>query len=76
MTFRIYVRWPDQRVSDKTVSESRSVADFAYAELSRQGEDLKTRGALGIAFSQDGKQVSYVRLNLGDREGSEQAGNG
>ena len=61
MTFRVYVRWPRQRVSDKTVTSSRAVADAAFKELvERPG--LAKQGALGIAFSEDGRQIDYRAL--------------
>ena len=63
MTLRIYVRWPNQVVTDKTVTESETVAALALDELKQQRDDLKARGALGIAFSRDGKQADYVELN-------------
>ncbi len=33
MTYRVYLRWPPQRVTDKTTTESRAVAEFAFKEL-------------------------------------------
>ena len=63
MTLRIYVRWPNQVVTDKTTTESETVAALALDELKQQREGLKARGALGIAFSRDGKQAEYVELN-------------
>jgi hypothetical protein len=63
MTIRIYLRWPDQRVSNKTVTDSEPVAAFAFAELKEHQEHWKARGAFGIVFSRDGKQAEYVELN-------------
>jgi hypothetical protein len=63
MTYRIYVRWPDQRVSDKTSTESRPVADFALEELRQRADALRAEGALGVACSLDGKQLEYLELN-------------
>jgi hypothetical protein len=57
-TYRIYARWPEQKVSDKTTTESRTVAMFAFQELvDRQWP----AGAepVGIAITQDGKQLDY-----------------
>ena len=31
MTYRVYLRWNDQRVSDKTVTEDRALADLAFS---------------------------------------------
>jgi len=64
-TFRIYVRWPSQRVSNKTTTEEDAVAKFAFDELSKRAEDFRQQGALGITLSADGKQVNYVRLAEG-----------
>jgi hypothetical protein len=33
MTYRVYLRWPDQKVSDKTVTEDRALAELAYKTL-------------------------------------------
>ena len=61
MTFRVYVRWPSQRVSNKTKTESRAAAQVAFEELVGRS-DLDTAGALGIAFSEDGRQIEYHRF--------------
>jgi hypothetical protein len=57
-TYRVYARWPEQRVSDKTTTESRAVAMFAFQELVDRPWPV---GALpvGIAITQDGKQLDY-----------------
>jgi hypothetical protein len=34
-TYRIYARWAEQKVTDKTVTENKAVADFAWEELRR-----------------------------------------
>jgi len=39
MTYRVYLRWPQQRVSDKTVTEDRALAELAYQTL-RKRTDL------------------------------------
>lgn len=61
MTFRVYVRWPGQRVSNKTSTESRAAAQVAFDELAARS-DLDTSGALGVAFSEDGQQLSYHKF--------------
>ena len=33
MTYRVYLRWSDQRVSDKTVTEDRAIAELAFKTL-------------------------------------------
>ena len=64
MTFRVYVRWPGQQVTDRTSTESRAIAQAAYAELVQNAETFKAKGALGITFTESGKQVGYEELNL------------
>jgi hypothetical protein len=49
MTYRVYVRWPDSRVSDKTATDDRAVAEFAYQRLIAR-KDLAGKGA-GVAFT-------------------------
>jgi|GEM_PF-1734758 len=61
MTFRVYVRWPNQRVTDKTVTDSRAVADIAFNELVAR-PDLARNGALGVSLTEDGKQLEYRDL--------------
>lgn len=62
MTFRVYVRWPGQRVSDKTTTDSRAVADVAFNELAAKAESLSKQGALGVSFTDNGKQIDYRRF--------------
>lgn len=65
MTYRIYARWPEGKVSDKTTTESRSVADFAWAELSKKRwkENNRPEG-LTFTFREGDKkkpvQIDYV----------------
>lgn len=66
MTFRVYLRWPAQRVSDKTTTDSRAVADLAFRELEANAAKLASQGALGISYTEDGKQIDYRRF--GDDE--------
>lgn len=63
MTFRVYLRWPGQRVSDKTTTDSRAVADLAFRELEARSVLLAGQGALGISFTEDGKQIEYRRFD-------------
>jgi hypothetical protein len=62
MTYRVYVRWPGQKVSDKTVTESRAVADLAYQELITRTDWPGGTRPLGVAYTQDGKQVAYLNF--------------
>lgn len=63
MTYRIYLRWPNQRVSDKTTTESERVALIAWEELLARS-DLNGQ-SVGAAYTQDGKQLRYHRFDGG-----------
>jgi hypothetical protein len=61
ITYRIYARWAGQKVTDKTVTESKAVADFAWEELLR----LSWNGVdkpLGLTYTCNGKQLNYIDL--------------
>jgi len=62
MTFRIYVRWPANQVSQKTTTEVRAVADFAFDELRSRSSELLAEGALGVTYTSDSKQVNFIDL--------------
>ena len=62
MTFRVYLRWPGQRVSDKTTTDSKAVAELAFHELVSNAAQLASQGALGISLTEDGKQIEYRRF--------------
>jgi hypothetical protein len=62
MTYRVYVRLPEGKVSEKTSTESPTVAALAYAELVARASELTKAGAIGIAMSKDQKSVSYTEL--------------
>lgn len=59
--YRIYLRWPDQRVSDKTTTTSARVAEAAFRELLRR-DDLQGQRA-AVVLSLDNRQLEYVRLD-------------
>jgi len=61
MTYRVYVRWPGQKVTHKTNTESKAVADAAWEELKNieWPDDDKPDG---LAYTCDGKQIYYVDL--------------
>ena len=64
LTYRIYARWLGGRVSNKTVTESKTVADFAWNEL----RQLSWNGAvkpIGLTYTCNGKQLDYVDLTPG-----------
>lgn len=61
MTHRVYLRWPPQRVTDKTTTESKSVAQFAYDELLAR-PDLAGQAA-AVAWTCAGAQLAYHRFD-------------
>jgi hypothetical protein len=61
MTHRVYVRWPDQRATDKTNTESEAVAQLAFDELLRR-TDLVGQG-VAVAWTEDGQQRAYRQLD-------------
>lgn len=65
MTYRIYVRWDNQKTTHRTTTDSESVAYAAFNELASDRDNFRNIGALGIALSQDGQQIKYVQLNEG-----------
>jgi hypothetical protein len=60
-TYRIYARWAGQKVTDKTVTESKAVADFAWEELQRMLENYDFK-PIGLTYTCNGKQMNYVDL--------------
>ena len=62
LSHRVYVRWPDQRVSDRTSTDSSAVAKLAFSELMAKGHQLMEDGALSILMSVDGERVELVDL--------------
>jgi hypothetical protein len=74
MTFRVYVRWPGQQVTDKTSTESRAVAEAAYSELVKSAATFRTKGALGITLTENGRQLQYEELSAEISGGAERKG--
>lgn len=62
MTYRIYARWPGQKVTHKTNTESKTVADVAWEEL-KQIEWEADNMPIGLAYNCDGEKVDYVDLS-------------
>ena len=65
-TYRIYARWAGQKVTDKTVTESKPVADFAWEELRRVSWKGEIK-PIGLTYTCNGKQVDYIDLTPGVR---------
>jgi hypothetical protein len=67
MTYRVYARWPKQRVSHKTNTTSKAIADAAWEELlSLQWE--KGNRPLGLAYTHNGDQIEYIDLTDGVKD--------
>ena len=63
MTYRIYARWADGKVSDKTTTESRTVADFAWSELCKiRWED--TNKPEGLTYTSREGREQETRSNF------------
>jgi hypothetical protein len=67
MTYRVYARWPEGGVSDKTTTESRSVADFAWVELrNKKWKEHHMPEGLTFTFREGDKkkpvQIDYVNF--------------
>jgi hypothetical protein len=65
-TYRIYARWAGQKVTDKTVTESKPVADFAWEELRRVSWEGEIK-PIGLTYTCNGKQMDYIDLTPGVR---------
>lgn len=57
MTYRIYLRDANQRVTDKTVTESKAAALAAFSELVDRA-DLDDQKLLAV-LNQDGKRIAH-----------------
>ena len=67
MTYRVYLRWADQRVSDKTVTEDRALAELAYKTLLAR-KDLIGK-SVGAAFTQRvGGQPQQIAYHAFDKD--------
>ncbi len=61
MTHRVYLRWPGQEVTQKTTTESRTVAEFAFLQLCEQPAAILIE-AVGISWTENGRHVDYVEM--------------
>jgi len=59
-THRIYLRHTGQRVTDKTVTHDRKVADFAYLNLLT---DFGGKKGVAATWTINGKNYDYVELD-------------
>lgn len=55
--YRVYLRWPPQRVTDTTTTETLEVAEFAFQHLKSRA-DLRGQD-VAVAMTLDGKQQDY-----------------
>lgn len=62
--YRIYLRWPDQRVTDKTNTTSAGVAETAFRELLSRTDLIDAAADVAAVLSLDGKQLEYCAFNL------------
>lgn len=83
---RVYLRWPEQQVSDKTTTESPEVAAYAYGLLKARADLVGQEVA--VAWTCDGDQQAYhdfaaplasiqqARAQLAQRPRPKSGGNG
>ena len=64
MTYRVYVRLgsPSQKVVAKTTTDDEAVAKFAWQRIEEEIDKYLSMGAIGVAMTQDNKQVQYLDL--------------
>lgn len=60
--YRVYLRWPGQRVSDKTVTPSPQIAEAAFRELLSRTDLVGQRVA--AVLSLDNRQLEFCRFDL------------
>lgn len=63
MTYRIYLRWPDSRVSEKTVTGNPNVAEAAFRALLGRTDLVGQKVA--AVLSLDNRQIEYCRFDYG-----------
>ena len=68
MTHRVYALRPKQQVAHKTTTERESVAAFAFSELQGMDEGELGRDAVGITWTENGKQKRYVDLTKMEKD--------
>ena len=61
--YRIYLRWPDQRVSEKTVTGNPNVAEAAFRALLGRSDLVGQKAA--AVLSLNNRQLEYCRFDCG-----------
>lgn len=59
--YRIYLKWPESRVSNKTVTPSPPIAEAAFRELLRR-QDLIGKKCAAV-LSLNNRQLEYCRFD-------------
>lgn len=61
MMYRVYLRWPNQRVSDKTATQDKHEADQAFHALLARSDMIGKKAAAVMSF--DNQQLKYHRFD-------------
>lgn len=61
--YRIYLRWRDQRVSEKTITGNPNVAEAAFRALLGRSDLIGQKVA--VVMSLDNRQLEYCRFDYG-----------
>lgn len=61
--YRVYLRWPDQRVSDKTITGNSNVAEAAFRALLGRADLVGQKVA--AVLSLESRQLEYCRFDQG-----------
>jgi hypothetical protein len=65
VTYRVNVRRPGLKNSEKTLTQTERVSHMAYDDLAGTRERLRAEQVLGIGSSQDNKNSRNSELNTG-----------
>ncbi len=65
MTYRVRLQWPGQRVTEKTTTESKAVADYAFCDLLSRyaGQDCAASMTRRDGKKQRADSLAYVDLS-------------
>jgi hypothetical protein len=58
--YRIYARWSEQKVTDKTITEDHHIANFAWQAL--QNKSWGESRPIGLVYSLNGQQIHYINV--------------